>query len=162
MRFEKRLWALILTCAFAGFSLAAGEPAGRSSPAASKEQKAAKAAGAAKTEDAARGHEASKSEDRDAETAPEGKRPAAGTPAEDLWAELMAGNARFVEGKTRERDLIRTRAGLVKGQHPRVVVLACSDSRLSHVLVFDQDLGEIFEVRAAGNIADPIGLGSIE
>jgi len=40
--------------------------------------------------------------------------------------------------------------------------LACSDSRVSPDLVFDQSLGDLFVIRTAGNVADPVGLGSIE
>jgi carbonic anhydrase len=43
-----------------------------------------------------------------------------------------------------------------------VVVLACSDSRVAPELVFDKNLGDLFVVRSAGNIAGPIGVGSIE
>lgn len=41
-------------------------------------------------------------------------------------------------------------------------MLGCADSRVSPELVFDKNLGELFVVRTAGNIADPIALGSIE
>jgi carbonic anhydrase len=74
----------------------------------------------------------------------------------------MAGNQRFVEGKANPRDLIRRRGSLAKSQHPKVIVLACSDSRVSPELLFDQNLGDLFVVRSAGNIADAIGVGSIE
>jgi carbonic anhydrase len=40
--------------------------------------------------------------------------------------------------------------------------LACSDSRVAPELVFDQTLGDLFVIRAAGNVAGPVGLGSIE
>ena len=38
----------------------------------------------------------------------------------------------------------------------------CSDSRVSPELVFDQSLGDLVVIRTAGNVADPVGLGSIE
>ncbi len=79
-----------------------------------------------------------------------------------IWANLMAGNARFVAGKTQSRALPALRHKLASGQQPHTIVLACSDSRVSPELVFDQSLGDLFVVRAAGNIADPVGLGSIE
>lgn len=54
-------------------------------------------------------------------------------------------------------------ANLVKGQHPFVAVLTCSDSRVSPVSVFNLSLGEAFVVRVAGNCAaDPTVLGSLE
>src|SRR5271169_626900 len=88
---------------------------------------------------------------------------AAQTPsAESVWADLMEGNQRFVSGKTKTFDVVALRQGLVKGQMPKVVVLACSDSRVSPELVFDKNLGDLFVVRSAGNIADAIGVGSIE
>jgi carbonic anhydrase len=79
-----------------------------------------------------------------------------------IWANLMAGNQRFVAGKGHAGSLVALRKKLASGQQPHTVVLACSDSRVSPELVFDQSLGDLFVVRAAGNIADPIGLGSIE
>lgn len=81
---------------------------------------------------------------------------------EKIWTDLMEGNKRFVSGKTKTRELLQTRHRLVDGQHPKVVVLACSDSRVAPELLFDKSLGDLFVIRAAGNIADPIGLGSIE
>lgn len=82
--------------------------------------------------------------------------------AEKIWADLVEGNQRFVAGKTKMRELVQLRHSLAKGQHPKVVVLTCSDSRVPPELLFDQSLGDLFVVRAAGNVADAIGLGSIE
>lgn len=82
--------------------------------------------------------------------------------ADQVWNDLMAGNRRFIAGKAQTRDLVSRRASLAKGQQPRVVVLACSDSRVAPEILFDQGLGDLFVVRSAGNIADAIGIGSIE
>lgn len=77
--------------------------------------------------------------------------------------ELVDGNARFVEERQAPHDLgAARRHELAKGQHPRAVVLSCSDSRVPPELVFDQQLGEVFVVRNAGNVADGLALGSIE
>ncbi|MGA2457914.1 MAG: carbonic anhydrase [Terriglobales bacterium] len=97
-------------------------------------------------------------------TAPAGAHAvAAQTPsAESIWADLMEGNQRFVMGKTETIDVVALRQSLVKGQQPKVVVLACSDSRVSPEILFDKNLGELFVVRSAGNVADAIGVGSIE
>jgi carbonic anhydrase len=51
---------------------------------------------------------------------------------------------------------------LATTQKPKVVVLTCSDSRVSPEILFDKSLGDLFVVRSAGNIADAIGVGSIE
>jgi carbonic anhydrase len=82
--------------------------------------------------------------------------------AAKLWDNLMAGNARFVAGKPRTYALASLRQQLASGQSPHVIILSCSDSRVSPELTFDQSLGDLFVVRAAGNVADPVGLGSIE
>jgi len=82
--------------------------------------------------------------------------------ADRIWSDLMDGNQRFVAGKLRPRDVVSTRESLAKSQHPKAIVLSCSDSRVPPELVFDQTLGDLFVVRAAGNIAGPLGLASME
>ncbi len=82
--------------------------------------------------------------------------------AEQIWADLIEGNQRFVAGKPQVREFNQLRNTLASGQHPKVIVLACSDSRVAPELLFDKNLGDLFVIRAAGNIADPVGLGSIE
>src|SRR5262249_16019871 len=75
---------------------------------------------------------------------------------------LMSGNKRFIHGKPKTRDIVSRRRSLDKHQHPLVAVLSCSDSRVAPEIVFDQGLGDVFVVRAAGNSSDPIGIGSLE
>ncbi len=76
---------------------------------------------------------------------------------------LADGNVRFVEERQAPHDLgAARRLELAKGQHPRAVVLSCSDSRVPPEHVFDQQLGEVFVVRTAGNVADGVALGSID
>jgi carbonic anhydrase len=58
--------------------------------------------------------------------------------------------------------LVPLRRKLASGQSPNVIILSCSDSRTSPEVIFDQSLGDLFVVRTAGNIADPVALGSIE
>lgn len=82
--------------------------------------------------------------------------------ADAIWADLMEGNKRFMAGKPKARQLVSLRESLASSQHPHVIVLSCSDSRVAPELVFDKSLGELFVVRSAGNIADAIGVGSIE
>ncbi len=79
-----------------------------------------------------------------------------------LWADLMKGNKRFMSGKHTNINYSASRAALAKGQKPQVIVLGCADSRVPPEFVFDKNLGELFVIRDAGNIADPVGLGSIE
>src|SRR5271166_3184195 len=58
-------------------------------------------------------------------------------PAEEVWAKLLEGNQRFVAGKTMLRDVVARRRAVLAGQEPRIVVLACSDGRVSPSLIFD-------------------------
>src|SRR5438874_2647120 len=81
--------------------------------------------------------------------------------AAEIWAALMKGNQRFVAGTTQARESVALRKSLANSQHPKVVVLTCSDSRVSPELIFDKNLGDLFVVRSAGNVADAIGVGSI-
>jgi carbonic anhydrase len=75
----------------------------------------------------------------------------------------MDGNKRFVSGSLAQKDLgAKKREELSKGQKPFATVLTCSDSRVAPELLFDQGLGDVFVIRVAGNIVDPIALGSIE
>jgi carbonic anhydrase len=78
-----------------------------------------------------------------------------------IWSDLMDGNS-FVAGKLKPRTVVSVRESLTKSQHPKAIVLSCSDSRVPPELVFDQTLGDLFVVRAAGNIAGPLGLASME
>ena len=82
--------------------------------------------------------------------------------AEETLKNLLDGNQRFISGKLSQKDLAVRRTELVKGQAPGAVVLSCSDSRVPPELIFDQGLGDVFVVRVAGNVADPVTLGSIE
>ena len=82
--------------------------------------------------------------------------------AEIIWADLMEGNQRFIDGKPRSIDTAPLRQSLATSQKPKVVVLACSDSRVPPEILFDKSLGDLFVVRSAGNVADAIGVGSIE
>ncbi len=47
-------------------------------------------------------------------------------------------------------------------QHPKAVVLTCSDSRVPPEFIFDKGLGDLFVIRVAGNIADDAVVASIE
>ena len=82
---------------------------------------------------------------------------------EDAFGKLMDGNKRFVAGSLAQKDVgDARRKELAGGQHPFAIVVTCSDSRVAPELIFDEGLGDIFVVRVAGNVLDPISLGSIE
>jgi carbonic anhydrase len=77
---------------------------------------------------------------------------------------LMDGNKRYVENKltNASRSDPASRRALASSQKPYAIVLSCSDSRVPPEIIFDKGLGEIFVVRIAGNVPDPVVLGSIE
>jgi carbonic anhydrase len=77
-------------------------------------------------------------------------------------AELAAGNARYVAGKSVCGPLTARRLEVAEAQHPFAIVLYCSDSRVAAETIFDQIPGNVFGVRVAGNFVDRGGLGSIE
>ncbi|WP_427160296.1 carbonic anhydrase [Aliinostoc sp. HNIBRCY26] len=76
---------------------------------------------------------------------------------------LLEGNRRFVERQPQYPDQYSTRLQeLASAQHPFATILSCADSRVPPEIIFDQGLGDIFDVRVAGNISTPETLGSIE
>lgn len=76
---------------------------------------------------------------------------------------LKDGNARFVSGNLAPKDhYVEDRLKLSEGQHPFAIVLCCSDSRVAPEILFDQQLGDLFVIRNAGNVVDEDVLGSIE
>lgn len=85
------------------------------------------------------------------------------TPDEALQ-KLMDGNKRYVDNQMTGSKMsdAAARASLATSQKPYAVVLTCSDSRVPPEIIFDEGLGKIFVIRVAGNVPDPIVLGSIE
>ena len=81
---------------------------------------------------------------------------------EQLWSALLQGNKEFVAGKLTYDKLKEERTLFRETQMPPITVLACSDSRVPPELVFNQSLGALFVVRTAANVADELGLASVE
>ena len=80
-----------------------------------------------------------------------------------FWERLLQGNKRFVSENLAKKDFsLKKRKELLYAQRPYAVVVGCSDSRVPPELIFDQGLGDIFVIRVAGNVLDPVSLGSIE
>ena len=87
----------------------------------------------------------------------------AGSPADSAQAELKTGNQHHAQARYAHPHQTSARQHeLVAGQHPRAVILSCADSRVTPEIVFDQGLGDLFDVRVAGNIAAPAEIASIE
>ncbi len=76
---------------------------------------------------------------------------------------LMAGNRRFVYQQSQYPAQSAARLKeIAQSQHPFATILSCADSRVPPEILFDRGLGDIFDVRIAGNIATPEAIGSIE
>src|SRR6185295_7767786 len=77
--------------------------------------------------------------------------------------ELKAGNDHHIakryqhphQSAARQRELAAT-------QHPHAIVLSCADSRVVPEIILDQGLGDLFDIRVAGNVASDTELASIE
>jgi len=76
---------------------------------------------------------------------------------------LIEGNQRFIQHQPQYPNQSAVRLQEVaQAQHPFATILSCADSRVPAEIVFDQGIGDIFDVRIAGNIATPEAIGSIE
>ena len=93
-------------------------------------------------------------------------RPGAQQPSpspDTVLAELRLGNQHHAakryahphQSAARQREL-------VGGQHPHAAILSCADSRVAPEIVFDQGLGDLFDVRVAGNVAGDDETASLE
>ena len=85
--------------------------------------------------------------------------------ADKILAELASGNERFMAGesvKCAHSSLRKLKDYARTGQLPKAILLSCSDSRAPVEMIFDQDIGDFFVIRVAGNIVAPSLVGSVE
>lgn len=76
---------------------------------------------------------------------------------------LLDGNRRFAQQRRRYPNQSLKRLKLIsKSQTPFACILGCTDSRVPAEVIFDQGLGDLFNVRVAGNIASDMTIGSLE
>lgn len=81
---------------------------------------------------------------------------------EQIIALMKQGNQRFRSGQTQMHDYLAQKRASANGQYPAAVVLSCIDSRAPAEIVFNVGLGDMFNARVAGNIANDDLLGSLE
>ncbi|GAA1083063.1 carbonic anhydrase [Nocardiopsis composta] len=75
---------------------------------------------------------------------------------------LEEGNERWRNhAQTHPNEGRERRQELLDGQEPFALVLGCADSRVPAELVFDRGLGDLFDVRSAGQVLDSSVLGSV-
>jgi len=83
------------------------------------------------------------------------------TPAKAI-ALLKEGNARFADGKGATRNYPAQVHATASGQYPFAAIVSCMDSRVPAEIVCDQGLGDVFNLREAGNVVDVDTLGGLE
>jgi len=81
---------------------------------------------------------------------------------DDIIAEMKKGNERFRVGKESPHNYLAQQKVSAKGQYPAAVILSCIDSRAPAETIMDLGIGDVFNARVAGNIANDDILGSIE
>jgi carbonic anhydrase len=82
---------------------------------------------------------------------------------EAVISELKAGNEHHAAKRYQHPNQTEARQReLASGQHPHAAILSCADSRVAPEIIFDQGLGDLFDVRVAGNVAGDPELASLE
>jgi carbonic anhydrase len=72
------------------------------------------------------------------------------------------GNERFRAGKMEAHDYLAQKRATAGGQFPAGVILSCIDSRAPAEIILDARIGDTFNARIAGNVANDDLLGSLE
>ena len=75
---------------------------------------------------------------------------------------LQAGNERFRTGKMQAHDYLAQKRTSAGGQYPAAAILSCIDSRAPAEILLDTGIGDTFNARVAGNIANDDIIGSLE
>ena len=75
---------------------------------------------------------------------------------------IKLGNKEFLDRLSSDPTLEKRRDELVKGQHPDVLIITCSDSRVVPEFIFNCSLGDIFVIRTAGNVINEGELATVE
>ncbi len=75
---------------------------------------------------------------------------------------MQLGNQRFRAAKPVAHDYLAQKRASAAGQYPAAMIVSCIDSRAPAEIVFDTGIGETFNARVAGNIANTDTVGSAE
>jgi len=81
---------------------------------------------------------------------------------QDIKKRLIDGNNQYIQDKENLLSDTGLRISLTEGQYPFAIILSCADSRVVPEMIFDCNIGELFVVRVAGNIANTSSIASIE
>ena len=83
------------------------------------------------------------------------------TPDQIIQA-MKKGNERFRRGERTTQSYLAQQRASAKGQYPAAVLLSCIDSRAPAETIMDLGIGDVFNARVAGNVANDDILGSME
>jgi carbonic anhydrase len=75
---------------------------------------------------------------------------------------MKSGNERFRRGQKTTQDYLAQQRASAKGQYPAAVLLSCIDSRAPAETIMDLGIGDVFNARVAGNVANEDIAGSME
>jgi len=81
---------------------------------------------------------------------------------DDVLEMLKRGNERFRTGKIQAHDYLAQKRTTAGGQYPAAAILSCIDSRAPGEIILDTGIGDTFNARIAGNIANDDLIGSLE
>jgi carbonic anhydrase len=81
---------------------------------------------------------------------------------DEILAAFKRGNKNFSKGLRTSRNYLNEQKASAKGQYPSAVILSCIDSRAPAEVIMDLGIGDIFNARVAGNVANDDILGSME
>jgi carbonic anhydrase len=81
---------------------------------------------------------------------------------DDIIALMKKGNERLRLGQESPHDYLAQQKASAKGQYPAAVILSCIDSRAPAETILDLGIGDCFNARVAGNIANDDIIGSME
>jgi carbonic anhydrase len=79
-----------------------------------------------------------------------------------IIALMKQGNERFRKSGKPALNYITEQQAVANDQHPAAVILSCIDSRAPAEIIMDIGIGDVFNARVAGNIANDDILGSME
>jgi carbonic anhydrase len=81
---------------------------------------------------------------------------------DEILQRMKSGNERFRRGEKTTQDYLAQQRASAKGQYPAAVLLSCIDSRAPAETIMDLGIGDVFNARVAGNVANEDILGSME
>ena len=81
---------------------------------------------------------------------------------DEIIALMKKGNERFRLGQKSPHDYLAQQKATAQSQYPAATILSCIDSRAPAETIMDLGIGNCFNARVAGNIANDDIVGSLE